>query len=346
MEIGEGGAERVLTELMEEWSKKGHNVTLIQTMPGLYGRSYSVIEGIDNIDIHSNKKSKIGRYFEETVALLKYLRTKPDSTVVAFANASIRIVGVCSFFTPNRIVFSERCDPRFTPSSKKMRWLRDLLFGIADVCVFQTKDAKELFPIKAQKNGVVIPNPINPHLPPVYSGERRKVIITASRLVPQKNLPMLINAFSKLVKEHPDYSLEIYGTGSEEKKLQELIKQLELYDCVKLMGHTSDIHDIMRKCSMYVCASNYEGMSNSILEALALGLPVVSTDHPIGGAREMINDKVNGLLVPVNNTDALYKAMKYLIENPDFAKYLGDNGSEIRDYWPVELIADRWIELF
>lgn len=94
------------------------------------------------------------------------------------------------------------------------------------------------------------------------------------------------------------------------------------------------------------CASNYEGMSNSILEALTLGLPVVSTDHPIGGAREMIKNKVNGLLVPVNDTDALYKAMKYMIGNQEFAEKLGENASTIRYQWPVELIADQWNSFF
>jgi len=345
VEIGEGGAERVLTELMEEWAREGHNITLIQTRPGFYGHCYSIPKGIHNIDISSNKKTKIGRYFDETISLLKCLRTRPTATVVAFANASIRIVGVCSLFTSNRIVFSERCDPRYTPYSKILRLLRDWLFVCADVCVFQTEEAKKLFPLRIQKKGVVIPNPVNPHLPPVFDGMRRKVIVTASRLVPQKNIPMLINAFAKLHNEYAEYTLEIYGSGSELKNLQNLIDNLGMNNSVKLMGHSSNIHNIMRESSMYVCTSDYEGLSNSILEALALGLPVISTDHPIGGAREMISDHVNGLLVPVGDVNALYLAMKYLIENPDIAQSIGEKAADIRHRWPVQVIANYWINL-
>ena len=343
VEIGEGGAERVLTELMEEWARNGHHITLIQTKPGFYGHSYSIPKGIQNIDISSNKKSKVGRYYDETISLLKIMRSRPKASVVAFANASIRIVGVCSLFTSNRIVFSERCDPRFTPYSKLLRLLRDWLFVCADVCVFQTEEAKKLFPLRVQKKGVIIPNPVNPHLPPIFHGQRKKVIITACRLAPQKNLPMLINAFAMLHREYPDYSLEIYGSGSEREKLQEHIDNLGINSCAKLMGHSMNIHDIMRESYMYVCSSDYEGLSNSILEALALGLPVISTDHPIGGAKEMITNHVNGLLVPVGDDNSLYIAMKYIIENPQKAQLMGKKAADIRYRWPVQVIANYWI---
>ena len=345
VEFGDGGAERVLSELMAAWVAKGHKVTLIQTMPGIYGRSYNVVSEIESIDIHTNRKTKVGRYYFETISLLRYLKKRPNATVLAFANASIRIVGICSFFTSNRIVFSERCDPRYTPSTKMMRLLRDWLFGRADVCVFQTQEAKQLFPKNVQKKGIVIPNPINPDLPDVFHGQRRKVIITASRLAPQKNLSMLIRSFAKLVKEYPEYSLEIYGTGDEKKSLQEQINSLGLGKSIKLMGHSSNIHNIMRESAMYVCSSDYEGLSNSILEALGLGLPVVSTDHPIGGARTMITDGVDGFLTPVGDADAFYAAMKFIIDNPDIALKVGENASKIRERWPVQKIADLWLNI-
>ena len=97
---------------------------------------------------------------------------------------------------------------------------------------------------------------------------------------------------------------------------------------------------------MYVCSSNYEGLSNSLIEALCMGMPVISTDHPIGGAREMITDRLNGLLVPVGDTEALYQAMKYIIEHPDAARKMGMEATKIRNRWPISEIADRWTRLF
>ena len=346
VELGDGGAERVLSELMGSWVDKGHNVTLIQTKPGSSGHSYKMDKRINNICFRPRGRTRVSRYFFEILSLLKYLRKHQDATVVALLNASIRIVGVCSLFTKNRIVFSERCDPRFTPPTRIMRWLRDQLFKLASVCVFQTEDAKKLFPNSVQRKGVVIPNPINPELPQVMYKERNKVILTACRLHSQKNVPMLIQAYSKLIKEYPEYSLHIYGTGEEKDTLQQLIDENGITDKAILMGHSSDIYNIMQTSAMYVCTSNYEGLSNSLIEALCMGMPVISTDHPIGGARAMITDKEDGLLIPVGDVDALYQAMKYLIENPEYAEMLGENAQKLRERWPVDTIADRWLDLF
>lgn len=346
VEIGDGGAERVLTELMEQWVKKGNHVTLVQTRPNLYGRGYKLAKGIRRVDIDSNGRTKISRYTVETLSLIRYLKKHSDAVVVAFANASIRIVAVASLLVNNRIVFSERCDPRYTPDSQIMRWLRDRLFCVADICVFQTVQAKKLFPKRVQEKGVVIPNPVNNHLPDVKNRIRKKVIVTACRLAPQKNLPLLINAFAKLIMDFPEYKLEIYGTGVEEDRLQKLIIQLGLNNKAFLMGHSSNIYEIMRDCALYVCSSDYEGLSNSLIEALCMGAPVVSTDHPIGGAREMITNHENGILTPVGDTDALYKAMKYILSHPLEAKRMGDNAFLLRNRWPVDEIADRWLDLF
>ena len=87
-------------------------------------------------------------------------------------------------------------------------------------------------------------------------------------------------------------------------------------------------------------------ISNSMLEALALGLPSVVTDCPAGGARLAIQDRENGMLIPTGDEQALYTAMKYMLENPEEASRMGNNAAKIRERWPIEKIADRWLELF
>ena len=96
---------------------------------------------------------------------------------------------------------------------------------------------------------------------------------------------------------------------------------------------------------MFVSSSDFEGMSNSMLEAMALGLPCVCTDCPAGGARAVIKDGENGLLTPVGDSHALYLAMKKVAENPELAAKLSKNSVKIREEQSVDKIIKKWMEL-
>ena len=135
---------------------------------------------------------------QEIKELIKILKTRPNATCLSFLSASSFILAISSWFVNNRIVFSERNNPRKVPIGWHQQALRNFAFRFADALVFQTEDARSYFPESVQKRGVIIPNPINGKLPPPIEGEREKTIVTACRLHPQKNLPMMINAFSML----------------------------------------------------------------------------------------------------------------------------------------------------
>lgn len=344
--LGNDGAERVLTNLSNQWIKQGHKVTVIQTGADNYGCSYALSEQVETINIHAENRFKPLRYIEEISKLVKVLKERPNATVVSFIVSSIFILAVSSFFVKNKIIVSERNNPKECPAGKLQQKLRDWSFCQADVCVYQTDEAMAMFPKKAQKNGTVIPNPINTSLPPqVPHAERNKTILTACRLHPQKNLPMLIEAFDKLSKEHPDYTLVIYGQGNEREKLEQMIRDRGLEEKILMPGFASDIHDKMREAAMFVSSSDYEGISNSMLEALAMGVPTVVTDCPVGGSRLMIKNGVNGVLVPVGDTEAMYQGMKKVIEDPEFAASIADEAYKVREQYPIEKVSQMWTAL-
>ena len=344
--MGNDGAERVLSELSKEWIKQGHKVSIIQTGAGNYGVSYELPREIELINIRATSKVKLVRYIQEIKKTIDVLRQRSNATVVSFIASSIFVCGVASFFVKNRIVVSERNNPKECPSGKLQRKLRDWAFCQADVCVFQTEDAMKLFPQKAQKKGVIIPNPINGDLPEQFVGERRKAVVAACRLHPQKNIPMMIEAFALFHKDHPEYTLEIYGQGKERKRIEALIENLGITAFVQLPGFASDIHNKMRNSAMYVSTSDYEGISNSMLEAMGMGVPVVVTDCPVGGARMVVQDGINGILVPVGDVNGFYEAMKKITENPDFAVRLSREAVKIKDAYPIDKISLRWIDVF
>ena len=159
--MGNDGAERILSELSREWINQGNKVTIVQTGAGNYGVGYKLADDVKIINIKASSKIKPIRYIQEIKKTVSILKKNPNATVVSFIVASIFVCGVSSFFIKNKIVVSERNNPKQCPAGKLQQKLRDWAFGRADVCVFQTEEAKKMFPLKVQKKGFIIPNPIN-----------------------------------------------------------------------------------------------------------------------------------------------------------------------------------------
>ncbi len=348
-----GGAERVAYELATAWNSAGHHVTVV-VMTGDKGLGrYQYPDSIKIVDMQVPQENKIVRTLCHCIKFYKFLRNHKDAVVVAFNNIAIRTAGIVCTVTGNRLILSERCDPVCSPPRKVGRIVRDAIFYWArvDTFVFQTEDAMNYFPAKVRSKGVIIPNPINPALPDVWPGTRRKVVVTAGRLTPQKNLPMLVRAFARFSREHPDYTLEIYGSGAGERNggdepvLRSMISTLHMEDRIFLKGFSDCIYEKMRDATMYVSSSNYEGISNSMLEAMGLGVPTVATDCPAGGARMAIQNGENGILVPVSDEDALYLAMKKIAEDTSFAKRISENSCKIRERFKLEAIAKKWLDI-
>ena len=347
--LSTGGAERVISELANELVKQDIEVSLIQLEPRSKGDDYCLTSNVNIVDFNeSSCNNKLFKRFAEIKFLQEVLKRNPDSVAISFIFSTNYLLALCKFFVKNKIILSERNDPN--AMSKMKQIIQKSAFCLADACVFQTKDAASFYPKSVQKKGVIIRNPINSNLPERHFGERRKVIVTASRLDPQKNLGLLIDSFKKLNERHSDYNLEIYGrshmNGNTEKMLKQKVIDLHLEDKVAFMGFSTNLHKEIKDCAMYVCSSDYEGISNSLLEAMALGIPTISTDCPIGGARDMIKNKVNGILVPVKNVEAMYEAMKYVIENPNESEKMSTEAYKIRCEYPIEKIAKEWIEVF
>ena len=332
------GVYRVESELVDEWIRQGHIVSFVNANGRII---YDASGHVDAPSVES--KFKPLTLIRRFIKLRHFFRYHPDATIVALSITADCFAAIFGLTVKNRVVVSERNDPAQYPASKTYRKFRDICFRLADACVFQTEDAKRYFSRGVQKKGVVIPNPINDKIPEFDNLGRKKIVMSTGRLKEQKNYPMLIRAFAKFLDHFPDYTLEIYGEGNQINELIALTRKLDVEKKVSFKKFTDDIWPLMARASMFVMSSNYEGISNSMLEALAIGLPTICTDCPVGGARQMIDDGINGLLVPVGDVDALAKAMVSVASNEDFAKKLGDNAHKIRQKYPLNVIASKWI---
>ncbi len=279
-----------------------------------------------------------------------FIANNPDCIYIPFGMSCFEDVFWSAKGLKAKIIYAEKNAPEIEfpkDIAEKKRNLKYL--SNSNGIVLQTKDELEFFEGKI-KNAVVINNPVKANLPEPFNGERRKTVVNFCRISEQKNLPLMINAFLEFHKVHPDYTLEIYGNTVEEseeklkKTYVEMISSLNADEYIKFFSPRADVHYIIKDCAMFVSSSDYEGLSNSMIEAMAIGLPCVCTDCLGGGAREMITDGENGLLVPVNDANALAQAMCRMAEDKELAEKCSENAAKVRETHKVETIAGKWLE--
>jgi glycosyltransferase involved in cell wall biosynthesis len=341
--VGNGGAGRVLSLVANYFSRKSMNVIIYSFQDN--HATYELEDSIDQIVMKPKTKIPGLRKWMRIVMLRKELKQHPDGVVISFEYFVNMQTLLATRFLNNKVIISERNDPKQLDKRKHMKIAREILYRFADVLVCQTEDAKRYFPKKIQEKTVIIPNPIYAKLPNQYKGKKRKEIVTFCRLEPQKNLKMLINAFYLLGREYSDYVLSIYGDGSEKESLVQYVKEIRMSEKINFYEFTFDIHNRIRDCMMYVSSSNYEGLSNAMLEAMGMGLPCVVTDCPCGGAKTYIKSYENGILVSVGDTVSLYEAMKYIIEHPVEAEKMAESAMKIKEKLTEENICRKWMEV-
>ncbi len=339
-----GGAERVACNMATYYYNKGHDVEFLTI--GDNENSYYYNPQINRVCLLKldERSSFVANIIKRLFRLIKYLISKKKDVYIVSLPDSIIILLSLRFLTKSKIVASERGDPQKLPSFQQK--LLRLLCKQADGWVFQTQDVKNWYKSHlGDSNNIIIPNAINPDfIQPIYHGVRKKTIVTAGRYKKQKNQRLLIDAFSKISDRYSDYRLIIYGEGPLNDELAAHITYLGLDKKVILGGYINNIGEKIKDASLFVLSSDYEGMPNALMEAMALGLPCVSTDCDGGGARFLIENEKNGLLVPKDDVNALAVAMKRMLADREFAELCGKEAHKICERLAPDKVYGMWEE--
>lgn len=189
-----------------------------------------------------------------------------------------------------------------------------------------------------------IPNAL-PEPPTARTDLDSKRIIAAGRYAPQKGFDLLISAFEIVARKYPDWSLRLYGGGPLYSKLQQQVRRLGLYDNVFLMGRTDQLTQELAQSSIFVLSSRWEGFGLVIIEAMAVGLPVVSFDCPYG-PRSIISDGVDGTLVYPKDVEALAAAITELIEDPEKRRVYSEAAQRTAESYDIDSIGQAWGRMF
>lgn len=343
---GMGGAEAQIIRLANEMRKRGNNVILYVLNEN--NMKYSVDKGVEIKDLSKFERVGLWSIASRFYVYRKNIKSDSPDLIVHFwlQSALFSVMGLHSLKTKN--IYSERNDPNGAEYNYVLRLLRNILLPRLDGFVFQSEGAKECFGNRIQKKSIVIHNAVNIPNNMKYDGckEGGRTIINVGRLHSQKNQMLLLKSFNSICQEYPDISLSIYGEGELKETYQEFIKHNKLEERVQIHEPTRKILEIMKESYMFVLSSDYEGMPNVLLEAMAIGMPCISTDCKPGGARTLISNHENGLLVPIGNDKALAMCMKYILDNPTIGKTLGDNARKIKNTHTVKSIYDQWSIFF
>lgn len=337
-----GGAERVACNLANFLFESENNVTIL-TMSDIED-TYEVNSKIKRVYLlkKNERRNKILDFFKRFKKLSKYMsNNKTDVYIVMLPITTIMML-LLRKKTDAKIIMSERVDPNSYNLVKKV--LLKLLARRADGYVFQTDDAKKWYNLKNEKS-IVIPNAINE----VFLKQtnqtviRKKKIVSVGRLNKQKNFELLIKSFLNMDNKYSDYKLYIYGEGKEKNKLLNIIRKNNLEGRVLLPGYSKNIKEDIKDASLFVMSSNFEGMPNALIEAMALGLPCISTDCPCGGPKYLIKNNINGILVPVGNENYMTKKIEFLLSNETISKKIGDNAKKVVDDLHPNKIYNTWL---
>ena len=344
-----GGAERVVSVWASALAERGYRVSVL-----VYARlenEYPISDKVTVCPIAASVKEcdelsmlkRLGRFRKSLKAL------KPD-VLISFLPVVQVYMALASFGLRIPRVETIRINPWRTGILKTKfakPWLR--CFKTCRALILQSEDQKPFFDKSVQKKSVVIPNPINSfyieNFKSEYNAQSHK-IVAAGRLSEQKNYKMMIDAIRLVADKHADVCLDIYGVGELEEQLASYIEEQGLAANVRLMGRSNELYRVYQNADLYVMSSDYEGMPNALAEAMAIGLPCISTDCKTG-PRDLVDDGENGFLVPCGDAHALAQKIEEIFEmTSDEQKALGQKArAKIIDFCSEENSLKRLITL-
>jgi GalNAc-alpha-(1->4)-GalNAc-alpha-(1->3)-diNAcBac-PP-undecaprenol alpha-1,4-N-acetyl-D-galactosaminyltransferase len=335
-----GGAERVVSTLANQWAMENFEITLCLTT-----------NNIVKFNIHKNVKinslPQSCNLLHKLLNIRALIKQNSAKNVISFLPHINILVLIASLFLKKNIIISERIHPKFYKKFYFIRILRFFLYGICTKIVFQTESSRNsLFYLGKNKNNeYVIPNPCDEKFINSSIAYENKLIINVGRFTQQKRQSLLINIFSEIHKNNNDWKLLIVGSGELKPLLVNQIIKLNLTESVQLLDSTTDLLELYKKASIFSLTSEFEGFPNTLMEAMAMGLPSISFDC-LSGPRELTNDGENSFLINMNNLDEYKSGLEILIKSNEIRKQIGiASKRSIKNRYRINVIIEEWNNL-
>lgn len=349
--FGPGGAERVLSILANQWAASGMRVTALAVgdigQEPFFPFSEDVTVGTLALQgISSNTLIGAARTFVRVRALQKALRNSKPDVVISFLDRTniLTLLATRSLGVP--VIISERTDPAGRNIGRAWELLRQVTYPWADCLVCQGKRPLHYFPERLRRRGVIIPNPVI--LPaglarlPLGLGRQRpqRMVVALGSLRMEKGFDLLLEAFTRVATQNPQWSLTIWGEGPSRSALQAQARALGIERRVRLPGITREPFARLAEADLFVLSSRVEGFPNALTEAMSVGLPVIATD--VGAVPEIVRHGVDGLVVPPGDVNALAAEIGRLMGNERERSRLATHAPEVLERFSCEKVMGMW----
>jgi len=344
-----GGAERVMSEMANYWAQRGWRVTLATWSGPNIEDFYSLDPEVSRVwlDVHSpnsslfaKARSNLARVFR----LRRLLRASRPDVILSFIHTSNVLTIVAAAGLPVRVVISERgCagqvgEESLYSLSFSWRALRKLLYARSDAVTALNCESAQWLKKACRVEATVIPPALRP-LPEIRV-EREDLILGVGRLHAAKGFDLLLKAYARVISDFPNWRLVLIGKGPQRSMLINLCEELNLTRRVEFLDPVRDVHLWMARAGLVVLPSRFEGFGNTVLESLAMGAAVISTNSP--GPASLIEDRTNGRLVPVDDSESLTRVMAELMSQPETRVRLGGAAMNVRKRFRQDRIMRKW----
>lgn len=331
------GAERVIAHIANTYAERGYKVDIIVLLLNDVG--YELHPNVKIVSfVKPNGKSwrNIGYWIK---SIRRHIIETNPSHIISFSMYVNIFTLIACIGLKKDILISERNDPSSDGRGFIDKVLTKILYNKANKIVFQTKRAQSCFSKIIRKKSLIIGNPIS--VTDIATDEKSNKIVTVGRLEPQKNQALLLRAFSKILPKYPNLILEIYGKGALLQELEDLASSLSIKNNVHFMGNVTNIHERIKDSKAFILSSDFEGLSNALLEAMMMGLPVVSTK--CAGSDEVIRDGINGILTDLRNVEQLSQGIIAILSDTMYAKKIGYNARESVKKFQTDIVINQWL---
>lgn len=344
-----GGAERQISLLANAWAARGDDVTLFALEPdhpSFFNLHPNVTFLCLGVVIRSTKGFRKARTLIKRPLLLRrsIIASKPD-VILSFNNRVNTTTIVASLGLRVPVIVTEVTDPFVWKDTQPWQFLRGYTNRVADALVAQTENsARDLNRKMRSARSVAISTPV-PKAEPngtVRSGTR---LVSYARFRTEKRLDRLIEAFHMICERNREWSLVIAGDGPMLSQLKKQVEDLGLSDRVSLPGVLLNPRELLKDADIFVLTSEFEGFPNTLTEAMANGVPVISFNCR-SGPSEIIRDGIDGVLVPPGDVPALARAIDEMMNDESMRVLMGKNALSISDRYSVKKILSKWDDVF